>query len=434
MPKVNAQGFAEARLDTWKSIAQYLGRSTRTVQRWHSEYRLPIRHLGGDATSVFAYTDELDEWLRKRNPAENQEDTSRQELTNLYEDTRTVPLQLADSRQPTIFHGNSGSSERRASELVGLAQRMWESLSDLNLPSIVRLYREAADLDPFNAQAFAGLSQSLIAASVLGTLHSSEAYRSAEVAMHRALELDPELIETGCATAWLKLLVVRDWTSAGITFDEVLLKRPWCTQALVGRALLCIAEGRLSNAAELLREASTHRPLNSSVAALFCWQEYLAGDFDNALAFVSQSRATGHAGRILDAVEALAGVLIEGPVANIDRLAQQLEDSPRHYAQQGVLGYVYGVTGQSEKALAIIDAMTVIGISGKCDYAYSMALTFLGLNEHKAAMEWLQRSYLQGSLWSLGFQLDPILAPLRSDPQTRNSFESLGYAPSRIEE
>ena len=74
MSKVNAQGFANARLDTWKLIAQYLGRSTRTVQRWRLEYGLPVRHLGGDATSVFAYTDELDEWMRSRNPSASQDD------------------------------------------------------------------------------------------------------------------------------------------------------------------------------------------------------------------------------------------------------------------------------------------------------------------------------------------------------------------------
>jgi hypothetical protein len=52
------------RLDSWKSIAQYLRRSPRTVQRWHSDCGLPIRHIGGLSTSVFAFTDELDHWLR----------------------------------------------------------------------------------------------------------------------------------------------------------------------------------------------------------------------------------------------------------------------------------------------------------------------------------------------------------------------------------
>jgi hypothetical protein len=113
-------------------------------------------------------------------------------------------------------------------------------------------------------------------------------------------------------------------------------------------------------------------------------------------------------------------------------LALLLENSPRHYAQLGVLGYVHGMSGQAEKARETIDSMTVSGIHGKCDYAYSMALTFLGLNELKPAMEWLVQSFLQGSLWSLGFPLDPILIPLRNDPQTGKTFDSIVYPSTPI--
>lgn len=58
-----------ARLDSWKGIARYLHRSTRTVQRWHAEFGLPVRHIGGNSTSVFAFSDELDDWMRNQ-PAE----------------------------------------------------------------------------------------------------------------------------------------------------------------------------------------------------------------------------------------------------------------------------------------------------------------------------------------------------------------------------
>jgi tetratricopeptide (TPR) repeat protein len=427
MSKANGQGFANARLDTWKSIAQYLGRSTRTVQRWRSEYGLPARHLGGDSTSVFAYTDELDQWLRNRNQSELQTDFDRQKSDRPPDGSSSGSLLIAQSLGPTIIQGVSGPSERRASELIVLAEKTWECLSESNLCSIARIYREASDLDPSNAKAFAGLSQALIAAGLLDALHTSDAYRPAEAALQRALELDPGLIETRCSAAWLKLLVVRDWLGAGIGFDEVLLDRPDCTQALVGRALLGIAEGRLKLASDLLREASVQRPLNATATAFLCWQEYLAGNFENALTFVSQARASGHAGAVLDAVEALANVLLKGPPASIERLSLLFVDSPRHYAQRGVLGYVLGMSGQVEKAREVINSMTVVGISGKCDYAYAMALTFLGLHDHKTAMKWLEESYIQGSLWSLGFQLDPILLPLRHDPQTRERFDRMAY-------
>jgi TolB-like protein/Tfp pilus assembly protein PilF len=52
------------RLDSWKSIADYLGRSVRTVVRWADERGLPIHRVpGGKRHAVFAYSNELDSWL-----------------------------------------------------------------------------------------------------------------------------------------------------------------------------------------------------------------------------------------------------------------------------------------------------------------------------------------------------------------------------------
>jgi hypothetical protein len=44
------------RLDSWKEIAAYLGRSIRTVQRWEREEGLPVHRL---ATQVLAVFDRL---------------------------------------------------------------------------------------------------------------------------------------------------------------------------------------------------------------------------------------------------------------------------------------------------------------------------------------------------------------------------------------
>lgn len=53
-------------LHGWKLIANYLGKSTRTVQRWEREMDLPIHRLpAAKADTVFAFPDELDAWLQK---------------------------------------------------------------------------------------------------------------------------------------------------------------------------------------------------------------------------------------------------------------------------------------------------------------------------------------------------------------------------------
>ena len=55
------------RLDSWKAIAQYLGRDVTTVRRWEKREGLPVhRHLHHKLGSVYAYPDEIDAWSAGR--------------------------------------------------------------------------------------------------------------------------------------------------------------------------------------------------------------------------------------------------------------------------------------------------------------------------------------------------------------------------------
>jgi hypothetical protein len=54
-------------LSSWKEIADYLGRGVRSVQRWEREEGLPVHRLAHQKRgSVYAYTDELDNWWKAR--------------------------------------------------------------------------------------------------------------------------------------------------------------------------------------------------------------------------------------------------------------------------------------------------------------------------------------------------------------------------------
>lgn len=55
-------------LHSWKGIAAYLEKDVRTCARWARDLGLPVHHVNGDSSrsKVFAYRDEIDEWLRTR--------------------------------------------------------------------------------------------------------------------------------------------------------------------------------------------------------------------------------------------------------------------------------------------------------------------------------------------------------------------------------
>ena len=64
-------GGDRPRLDSWKEIATYLKRGARTVRRWERQEGLPVhRHVHGKQATVYAFTNEIDTWLKSRSADE----------------------------------------------------------------------------------------------------------------------------------------------------------------------------------------------------------------------------------------------------------------------------------------------------------------------------------------------------------------------------
>jgi TolB-like protein/Tfp pilus assembly protein PilF len=56
------------RLDSWKEIASWFGRSERTVRRWEEREGMPVHRLLHEKRgTVYAYSGELEEWRQSRN-------------------------------------------------------------------------------------------------------------------------------------------------------------------------------------------------------------------------------------------------------------------------------------------------------------------------------------------------------------------------------
>ena len=417
------------RLDTWKSIAQYMGRSSRTVQRWHSIYRLPVHHLSGEAGSVYAYSDELDSWLRRRGRPESNEPPE------FPLDDARIPAhqQFVSDFVHDPFNSSPVSPQARirSAQCVFLAGKLWNSVSHRNLPAILGHYRNAIDFNPGDAAAFAGLSLGLAMQGAWGMVRPAVAYAAAMAALEGALRIEPGLPLARCTEAWLKTLSERDWNGARRGFDEVLEVSPSCTRAMNGRALLYIAEVRPEAASKLLLKAAQHTPLSSVPLELYSWSKYLSSDFAEAIEQVQDARATGQSGPIFDAVEALAINRQEVRNTEIDRLDALAASSPPCSVPWGALGYMRAVNGKHLEAREILARMTARMTSSSKDglgrEPYAAALVLIGLDEWPQAVDCLEQSYRNGSLWSLGFRSDPMLEALRKDPLHMHFFNKLGY-------
>jgi hypothetical protein len=57
----------DTKLDSWKAIGAFLGHDVSTARRWEKETGLPVHRVPGNKRhTVYAYTEELDNWLRGR--------------------------------------------------------------------------------------------------------------------------------------------------------------------------------------------------------------------------------------------------------------------------------------------------------------------------------------------------------------------------------
>ncbi len=73
---INPEGsrLHDKKLVSWKEIAVHLGREIRTVQRWEKTESLPVRrHEHQKRSTVYAFASELDDWFKKRQPADDPE-------------------------------------------------------------------------------------------------------------------------------------------------------------------------------------------------------------------------------------------------------------------------------------------------------------------------------------------------------------------------
>ncbi len=68
LPKIDPAGYESCgRLESWKEIAFYLGRSEKTVRRWEGTEGLPVHRLHHQKRgSVYAYSGELEAWREAR--------------------------------------------------------------------------------------------------------------------------------------------------------------------------------------------------------------------------------------------------------------------------------------------------------------------------------------------------------------------------------
>lgn len=281
------------RLESWKAIANYLGRTVRTTQRWEKQEGLPVRrHLHGRQGSVFAYTAEIDAWRDARSSAP--------EPALLRPGLLVAGLASAAAIVLAIgFYGGFWSTPRTDSEVAGpLISGSTASVSSETNPDALQQYMigmdhlargnyadasvsfgRAAALDasftrPLGAIALAKASQS---GQVMRRATYAEAYQSAM----RALAADPESPEAHAALGVIALEQgqVSDaeaYLRKAIAFDAGLVEAHYRLVDILDE------QGRFAEADRELEAALKIDPLHPRINEALAKRYQASGDYEMA--------------------------------------------------------------------------------------------------------------------------------------------------------
>ena len=343
------------RLDSWKEIAAFFARAERTVKRWEAERGLPVHRVPGSGRSaVFAYSDELADWLKgdgqeaedyitsaacpndERTTPENPKVESKSRILVLRSDIKDLILSRGSAwllslvlvasvimfsgidRQRIKASPKRHVPDAEAQDLYLKGRYFWNRRTPDDLNKAVDYFMQAIVKDPNDADAYVGLADCYNLLREFGVMPPGEAYPRALAAAQRAVQLDDTSAEAHISLAFATYW----WSWRGVTaereFKRALELNPNCARAHHWYATYLLGRSRFQEALDQIEQARKLEPSSTPILAdkgLLLWQ-------------------SGH------------------HPEGLDLLTQLEETEPSFSSTHDYLGRIYWETKHYEKALA----------------------------------------------------------------------------------
>lgn len=302
-------------------------------------------------------------------------------------------------------------------------------IASSNTPQAIRraqsYFEEAIDRDPNFARAYSGLAESYVLLSEYRWLPPDQAYRPAQKAIGKALQLDNTLSEAHAALGWLVWRHDWDWQAAEKEFRYAVELNPNDVDAHQALAWYLAWKGQ---SAEALAETDKIRELDPAQVS----------DLDRAGIYYHQRDYAKlvEVGRKSVALRPdfwishyFLGVGYEGSGRLQDAITQYekaVELSQGDTDPTAGLAHAYARAGRRAEATKILQQMQQ---TARTSYVspYMIATIYAGLGDKDSAFGFLQKAYQERSTDLPYFaKADLRIDQLRSDPRLQDLFRRVG--------
>jgi serine/threonine-protein kinase len=274
-----------------------------------------------------------------------------------------------------------------AFELYSLGRYHWAKRTRDGLERSIEYFIRAAQADPSSALPYAGLSDAYVLSGVYGLLAPRDAQLKAEVAVHQALVLDPNLAEARAALGSILQEQLRS-EEARAELVRAIDLQPNYAPARHWYALLLTGRGEFDAAIDEMRQAVAQDPLSVALRGALGFIYYMRGDFATALreyryaAELESDRAWLHRHM---ALAYLANGDYAGALRELDLVPAGTESETDLNA---IRANVYALVGRTAEAGALVVPVT-FSTSQHPFSAIDQAAAQNALGNRPLAYEWL---------------------------------------------
>jgi TolB-like protein/DNA-binding winged helix-turn-helix (wHTH) protein/Tfp pilus assembly protein PilF len=280
-------------------------------------------------------------------------------------------------------------------------------------------FEKAIDIDPGFAPAYASLAE-LYVRTGRGTVSQDsrgvywDGRQQARQLAEKALKLDDTLAEAHTALGRIAE-VEWNWPKAEQEYRRAVELNPSYPLVRVWYAMHLYAWGRLEEASFHAKRAQQLDPASAFVNTWAAAAHGYAARIDDA--FASARKAAELDPTSWEASQVLARLYMiqEKYPPAITELERARTLNPRDPELLGMLAYAHARAGQREKAISLTEELRRLVAVGQTPFP--MAWAYAGLGDKDQAFAWLERCFEQRRIRLQWLRVDPMLAPLRTDPR-----------------
>jgi serine/threonine-protein kinase len=333
-----------------------------------------------------------------------------------------VRLALTPEEERRLADTRRVDNEAYRSYLQGVQLSPWAT-DERDLDKAVKYFEAAIHLDPTYAEAYVGLSRTLLQLAHFYR-HPSALMPRAHAAALQAVELDDALPAAHANLALINLWWQWDWSGAERENQLALELNPNNNDALGRYAEFLAMVGKHEEAVSFMKRSVELDPLNRSALGRLGWTFYLTRHFNEGKThMLTALELYPHNPHLTWAL----GVNYMGAGQTSEALAQfekLVSIYPTSFALS-TLAVAYGDTGRASDAAGVLRRMEEL-TNTRYVPPSSLAFAFFSIGDHDGAFGYLQQALEIRDTQLLLWVAAPVADPHRSDARFQEIERQLG--------